>query len=92
MALSFLSMIDALERGDVSARAFSSAVEHEWNFGDERATLSVKERAAVQRLFDVVVYYSEFREERERIPIYRNEEDVLMAARACRQILLSGTG
>lgn len=92
MTPSFITLIDALERGEMSAKDFSSIVEREWNFGDERATLSENERAAVRSLFDVVVYYSEFREERERIPIYRDEEDVLTAARACRQILMSENG
>lgn len=71
----------------MSVQRFSSAIEHEWNFGDERASLSEAEKVPIQQLFDVVVYYSPFPDERARIPHYRSEEDVLAAAHLCRESL-----
>ena len=66
---------------------FCSSVEREWNFGDERATLSETHQAAVQHLFDVVVFYSPYPDERARILNYRDEQDVLLAAQLCRRSL-----
>ena len=90
MALIFLDLIDAIRQGAMSVGDFASAVENEWNFGIERATLSEHERTSLQRLFDVVVYYSPYPEERARIPNYRDENDVMLAAQVCREALLAG--
>lgn len=84
MATTFLNLIDAVQQGSMSVGEFASAVEQEWNFGGERATLSEAEKAPIQRLFDVVVYYSPLPDERDRIPIYRSEREVLVAAQRCR--------
>lgn len=87
MSATLLSLIEAVQQGSMTVGDFSSAVEREWNFGDERATLSESHRAAVQHLVDVVVYYSPYPDERARIPNYRDEQDVLLAAQVCRQSL-----
>lgn len=87
MAMTFRDLIDAALEGSVSVQSFCSAIEHEWNFGDERAALSEVEKAPLQQLLDVVVYYSPFPHERARIPNYRSEEDVLAAAQICRGAL-----
>ncbi|MBU4135477.1 MAG: hypothetical protein KJ690_03565 [Alphaproteobacteria bacterium] len=87
MRTTFLNLIEAVQEGSMSVSDFSSAVEHEWNFGDERATLAEPQKAAVRQMFDVVVYYSPYPDERARIPNYRDEKDVLQAARQCRQSL-----
>lgn len=89
MGLIFLDLINAVRQGAMSVGDFSSAVENEWNFGTERATLSEHERASVQKLFDVVVYYSPYPEERARIPNYRDENDVILAAQTCREAFQS---
>ncbi|MGH7028475.1 hypothetical protein, partial [Brevundimonas sp.] len=85
----FLDLIDAVRQGTMSVSDFASAVENEWNFGTERAALSEHERASLQKLFDVVVYYSPYPEERARIPNYRDENDVMLAAQICREALQS---
>ena len=87
MPKTFLNLIEAVQQGSMSVGDFSSSVEHEWNFGDERATLAEPETAAIKRMFDVVVYYSPYPDERARIPSYRDENDVLQAAQQCRQSL-----
>ncbi|OGN42704.1 MAG: hypothetical protein A2623_11695 [Caulobacterales bacterium RIFCSPHIGHO2_01_FULL_70_19] len=87
MPKTFLNLIEAVQQGSMSVGDFSSSVEHEWNFGDERATLAEPEKAAIKRMFDVVVYYSPYPDERARIPSYRDENDVLQAAQQCRQSL-----
>ena len=89
MSATFLSLIDAVQQGSMSVWDFSSSVEREWNFGDDRPTLSETHKAAIQHLFDVVVYYSSYPDERARIPNYRDEQDVLLAAQVCRRSLES---
>lgn len=89
MSATFLSLIEAVQQGSMTVGDFSSSVEREWNFGDERATLSETRKSAVQHLFDVAVYYSPYPDERARIPNYRNEQDVLLAAQVCRRSLES---
>ncbi|MDP3801191.1 hypothetical protein [Brevundimonas sp.] len=89
MSATLLSLIEAVQQGSMTVGDFSSSVESEWNFGDERATLSETHQAAVQHLFDVVVYYSPYPDERARIPNYRDEQDVLLAAQVCRRHLES---
>jgi hypothetical protein len=89
MSASFLSLIEAVQQGSMTVGDFSSSVEREWNFEDERATLSETRKSAVQHLFDVVVHYSSYPGERARIPKYCNEQDVLLAAQVCRQSLES---
>ena len=87
MSATFLSLIEAVEQGSMTVGNFSSSVEREWNFGEERATLPEPHKAAIQHLFDVVVYYSPYPDERARIPNYRDEQDVLLAAQTCRRSL-----
>ena len=87
MSATFLSLIEAVQQGSMTVGGFSSSVEREWNFGDERATLSETHKAAIQHLFDVVAYYSPYPDERARIPNYRDEQDVLLAAQVCRRSL-----
>ena len=87
MSATFLSLIEAVQQGSMTVGDFTSSVEREWNFGDERATLSETHKSAVQHLFDVVVYYSPFPDERARFPIYSDEQDVLLAAQVCRRAL-----
>ena len=84
MSATFLSLIEAVEQGSMTVGNFSSSVEREWNFGDERATLSETHKAAIQHLFDVVAYYSPYPDERARSPTYRDEPAFLLAARVCR--------
>jgi len=90
MTATFLSLIEAVQTGLITVGEFSSSIEREWNFGNERATLSEAQKAAIQQMFDVVVYYSPYPNERARIPIYRDEKDVLHAAQACRALIEAG--
>lgn len=92
MTMTFLGLIDAAQDGSIAVGDFASAIEHEWNFGEERGTLSERDRTAVKELFDVAAYYSPHAEERARIANYRDEQDVLRAAQACRKILTADVG
>lgn len=92
MTMTFLGLIEAVQNGSIRVGAFASAIEHEWNFGEERVTLSERERTAVQELFEVAVYYSPYAEERARIQNYRDEQDVLRAAQACWEALIDNIG
>ena len=87
MSATLLSLIEAVQQGSMTVGDFSSSVEREWNFGDERATLSEAHKTAFEDLFDVVVCYSPYPDERARIPNYRDEQDVLLAAQVCRRSL-----
>jgi hypothetical protein len=68
--------------GRIDTPLFCSNFEHAFNFDVDRRVLTSRETAAFQRLFDEVVYFSPFPEERASIPNYRSEEQIRQAARA----------
>ncbi len=72
------SLCRKFRNGELSAREFSNLVEEFWNFGDWEEPYSKEDRVAVEKLFDVVVWYSEF--EHDVYPKYRSAADVRKAA------------
>lgn len=55
-----------------------------YNFGLQRSDLSEEEFAAVESLFNKVVWYSPFPAERAEIPYYKSEEEIEAAIRETR--------
>jgi hypothetical protein len=68
--------------GRIDTPLFCSNFEQAFNFDVDRSALTPVESDAFQRLFDQVVYFSPFPEERAEVPNYRSEEQIHDAARA----------
>lgn len=66
--------------GRIDTQLFCSNFEQAYNFDVERHELTGRESATFQRLFDEIVYFSSFSEERATVPIYRSEEQIRRAA------------
>ena len=66
--------------GRLDVQQFCSDVEHVHNFELNRSELTQKEALAFQELFEKVVWYSPYEEERRRIPNYLGEADIREAA------------
>lgn len=79
--------IDSLLKGDVDISAFVSSYEHIYNFELERSSLSEAEAKALDRLFEKVVWYSPFPEERKTIANYIDEAAVIDEARSVIEML-----
>lgn len=67
--------------GRIDTPLFCSNFEQAFNFDVDRRELTARENAAFQRLFDQVIYFSPFPEERAIISNYRGEEEIRQAAR-----------
>ena len=77
--------------GRIGTPLFCSNFEQAFNFDVDRRELTARESAAFERLFNEVVYFSPFPDERETIPNYRNEEQIRQAARAAEAELASSS-
>lgn len=66
--------------GKLDTPLFCSNFEQAFNFDVDRRKLDTAEEAVFERLFDEVVYYSPFPEERANIPNYRSDEQIRRAA------------
>lgn len=75
--------------GSIDTALFCENFEQAYNFDVDRRELTAKEGAAFQRLFDEVVYFSPFPEERAAIPHYRSEKQIRQAAVATQAQLKS---
>lgn len=65
--------------GELNPRLFSDAVECFWNFGEWQEPWSDADEAAIKKLLDVVVWFSEV--DGDTYPRYRTADDVKGAAR-----------
>lgn len=75
--------------GSIDTALFCSNFEQAFNFDVDRCDLTPTEEAAFERLFNEVVYFSPFPEERAAIPNYRNETEIRQAAEAADAALRS---
>ena len=66
--------------GTLGTEAFCAQFEHTYNLELDKSTLAPAEAAAFGSLFEHVIWYSPFSEERARIPNYRSEADIAQAA------------
>lgn len=73
--------------GSIGTALFCENFESAFNFDVDRQALTPTEAAVFGQLFDQVVYYSPFPEERAKIPNYRSEEQILQAARHAEALL-----
>jgi hypothetical protein len=66
----------------LDAPTFCAWFEQAYNFDTEEAELTDGERDVFETLFNEVVYFSPFPDERATIANYRGEDDIFNAARA----------
>jgi hypothetical protein len=74
-------------RGSIDTALFCDNFETAFNFDVDRHELTPREEAIFGQLFNQVVYYSPFPEERAQIPNYRSEGQILQAARDAEALL-----
>ena len=72
--------------GLVTTDHFCSRFETAFNFEIDKAVLVEEELTALTRLFNDVVYYSPFPEERTSYPGYRDEAAIRVAVEAAYQV------
>jgi len=73
--------------GKLDTEAFCAQFEHTYNLELDKSTLTPAEAAAYGPLFQQVVWFSPFRDERARISNYLGEADIARAAEAAAQCL-----
>jgi hypothetical protein len=83
-------LIDLLSRRlgeELSYQDFCSEYEHTFNFDLEKESVTAGEFKILQALFDRIVWYSPFPDERSRIPNYIGEHEVEQAVALARREL-----
>ncbi|RVU42815.1 hypothetical protein EA187_15000 [Lujinxingia sediminis] len=74
-----INLMEAVLSENISVERFRGQYENFWNFELETDNLSTIECKVFEEVFDVVVWYSPFPEERAQIPNYVDEATVLRA-------------
>jgi len=74
-------------RDTIGTALFCDNFETTFNFDVDRHELTPREKAVFGQLFDQVVYYSPFPDERAQIPNYKSEDDIIQAARDAEALL-----
>jgi hypothetical protein len=73
--------------GGIDTETFCIQFEHTYNLELDKRTLLAAEAQAFSEVFEQVIWYSPYPEERERIPNYRGETEIReVALRAAAQL------
>jgi 16S rRNA G527 N7-methylase RsmG len=82
-----LGLITKFREMTLDAETFCSQFEHAYNMELDKKTLSLVESRAFAELFEQVIWFSPFTEERAKVPNYRGEAEIRAAAeRAAQQL------
>lgn len=73
--------------GTLEAESFCAQFEQTYNLELDKSTLFPAEAAAYGALFEQVIWYSPFPDERARVPNYRDEASLRQAAEIATQII-----
>lgn len=73
--------------GKISIEAFCYQFETTYNLELDKQQLTEEETEAFSALFDKIVWYSPFPEERAQVPNYKDENEILDAVRDAERIL-----
>jgi hypothetical protein len=73
-------LVDDFLSGKLKTETFCRDVAVAYNDAIDESALTAEEQSIFEKLFDEVVWFSPFPEERAQIPNYRNEEQVRQAA------------
>lgn len=84
-----LRLFEEVRAGVLSIEDFCGNFENIYNFEVDRKSLSGVEVALLNDLFECVIWYSPFPDERREIPNYRNEDDVMAAIDVAAQGLMT---
>ena len=77
-------LLDGLISGSLSTSEFCENYEHTWNFELKRGELEPREAEIFNAVFDIVVWYSPYPEDRKAYPGYKNEETILRSVHEAR--------
>jgi hypothetical protein len=80
-------LMDLLMTDHHDVGTFCKEFERTYNFETDRSTLTDSERAAFSALFDKVVVYSPFPDERAIVPGYQTGEQIREAVREAKRLL-----
>jgi hypothetical protein len=83
-------LISEFKAGALETRLFCAQFERTYNLELDKSTLSSAEAAAFGPLFEEVIWFSPFPEERAQYPGYRSEADIARAAEIAAQRLGEG--
>jgi hypothetical protein len=80
-------LVAEFRSGKLDAESFCPRFENTYNLELDKRTLSRDEAEAFAALFEQVIWYSPFPDERRQIPNYRSEEDIARAVELAAQRL-----
>ena len=84
-------LVELFTTGKMGTQSFCDVFEETYNLKVDKGTLSKSEAAAFGGLFDKVVWYSPFPEEREQIPNYLGDREIAAAVHeAAKSLGVSG--
>ena len=72
-------LIAEFRAGSLDAESFCPQFEHIYNMELDKRTLPAAEAEVFAALFEQVIWFSPFPDERAKIPNYRSEEDIARA-------------
>lgn len=84
-----LAAITAYRRGNLSTVEFCDAFERLYNLEVDKHTLAPADRVVFQTLFDEIVWYSPFPDDRSQYPRYRDENAIRHAVENAWVVLAS---
>ena len=86
-----LTYLDLFARGEMDASLFAGNFEQVYNLELNKADLSPAEAAAFASLFEKVAWFSPIEEERQKIPNYVGERELLSEARKAQVVIRKST-
>ena len=85
-------LLTSVRTGQMSVEAFCSQFETTYNLELDKSELTEAEATAFSNVFEQVIWYSPFAEERARIPNYKSEREILAAVQDAEHVLTEATG
>lgn len=82
-----LDLLRDVSSGRLGVEAFCSQFETAYNLELDKRQLTIEEAEAFSMLFEQVVWYSPFPEERTKVPNYKGEKEILDAVHDAERIL-----
>jgi hypothetical protein len=72
-------LIYEFRAGSLDTESFCARFENTYNLELDKGTLAPAEASTLAELFEQVIWYSPFGQERQQIPNYRSDEDITRA-------------
>ena len=87
MLVRLRNLIELVLAKKMSICDFCDEFEHLYNFELEKKELTENERSTLEELFNKVVYYSPFAEDRQKIENYLGDEEIIQSAKVACNVL-----